>query len=245
MNRRNPLIQCREISRWQELPLCPSGYFWGQATSLSNPTTCSDVCSCSWQIWKIMLCKETKPAQTVTNNLKITGLTGCPNCWQKGNVHVCNEHERWKPFPWCCSSTEAPTPTCGLTRWPVSREQGEYKKTVPTKAYFLKESLPRCCSRIFSYCLLKICKKLAKWSGKTVNFAFWIQKNCIHIYSAYLCIFLFIYLGPPRAKTAGLGALCMSHSHPSFFSVLWSQMALRPRILLLPSQLFLLGGNPA
>lgn len=152
---------------------------------------------------------------------------------------------KMKALPWCCSSTEAPTPPCGLTRWPVSREQGEYKKTVPTKSYFLKESLPRCCSRIFSYCLLKICKKLAKWSGKTVNFAFWIQKNCIHIYSAYLCIFLFIYLGPPRAKTAGLGVLCMSHSHPSFFSVLWSQMALRPRTLLLPSQLFLLGGNPA
>lgn len=94
-----PLIQCREISRWQKFPLCPSRYFWGQTISLSSPTTCSDVCSCLWQIWKIRLCKETKPAQTMTNNLKIAGLTGCPNCWQKGNVHVCSEHERWKPFP--------------------------------------------------------------------------------------------------------------------------------------------------
>lgn len=99
LNRRSPLIQCREISRWQELPLSPSGYFWGQTISLSNPTTCSDVYSCLWQSWKIMLCKETKPAQTMTNNLKITGLTGCPNCWQKENFHTCNEHERWKPFP--------------------------------------------------------------------------------------------------------------------------------------------------
>lgn len=122
---------------------------------------------------------------------------------------------KMKALLWCWSSTEAFTLTCGLTRWPVSREQGEYKKTVPTKAYFLKENLPRCCSHLFFILSAKkICKKLGKWSGKPVNFPFWMQKNCINIYSAYLCIFFFIYLGAPRAKPAGVGELCMSHSQP-------------------------------
>lgn len=121
---------------------------------------------------------------------------------------------KMKALPWCCSSTEAFTPTCGLTSWPVSREQGEYKKTAPTKAYFLKESLPRCFSHIFTYCLLKkICKRLVKWSGKTVNFAFRIEKNCISIYSSYLCIFsLYIWVHPGQKLQGWESCACLIHS---------------------------------
>lgn len=44
-----------------------------------------------------------------------------------------------KALPWCSSSTEALTLTCGLTRRPESRELGEYKKIVSTKASFFEE----------------------------------------------------------------------------------------------------------
>lgn len=99
LNRVSPLSWWKERSRRCKLALWPSRHFWAQICPLSNSATCSNVYSCFWQIWKITFCKETKPAQTVTNNLKITGLTGCPNCWQKGNAGVCNKHRRWKPFP--------------------------------------------------------------------------------------------------------------------------------------------------
>lgn len=89
--------------------------------------------------------------------------------------------QKMKALPWCSSSTEALTLTCGLTRRPESRELGEYKKIVSTKASFLKKSLSQVLQLYLSYCQLSICR-VSKVVWKIREFCFLdIAKPCINI----------------------------------------------------------------
>lgn len=98
-----------------------------------------------------------------------------------------------------------------------------------------------------SYYLLSICR-VSKVVWKIREFCFLdTAKLCINIYAAYLCIFLFVPSDPPRPETAGLEELCVGLLHPSsalFLGAPQSPMTLRPGILFLTPQLFLLGGRP-
>ena len=183
----------------------------------------------------------------MTNNLKITGLTGCPNCWQKGNVHACNKQERWKPFPGALHPLKP-------LLWPMAspNELWAQNRESRRKQFLLRllcwrKVCCRCCSCIFCIsCYLSV--ELLRLSGKSGNFAFFdTAKLCINTYTGYLCIFLVIHLDPPRPGTAGLWELCAAPSHPSglpFLSAPWSPVTLRPGISLLTPQLFLIGRSP-